>query len=139
MMRHTHRLPSTVLYSALLLPLMLGACVGFSSDRANMNNAPQIIALEKANTVSPGMSLDELTSIMGPATASGVDEDGKPYLRFVMTEQKSKATTVQIVGFIHASAYAYPVGHELQVYLEQGRVSRLARKRYVSEPGDNSK
>ena len=119
--------------------MVLTGCVGFSSDKAKINNASEIINYETASQIQVGDSLDKLNKVMGDPTSTGVDEHGKHYLRYVMLEQKSKATTVQILGFIHASTYAYPFGHELQVFYEEGRITQIARKRYVSEPGDNSK
>lgn len=122
-----------------LLSIPLVGCVGFSSDKAKINNVSEIVSFETATQVQVGDSLEKLNKMMGDPTSTGVDEHGKPYLRYVMLEQKSKATTVQILGFIHASTYNFPSGHEIQVFYEEGKITEIARKRYVSEPGDNSK
>lgn len=123
----------------MLLPIAITGCVGFSSDKARVNNAAQIITYDAAAQVQLGDSLEKLNKVMGDPTSTGINGQGKPYLRYVMLEQKSKATTVQILGFIHASTYNYPTGHELQIFYEDGKISEIARKRYVSEPGNNSK
>ncbi len=123
----------------VLIPIALTGCVGFSSDKAKINNVSEIVSYEVASQIQVGDSLDKLYKLMGDPTSQGIDEHGKPYLRYVMLEQISKATTVQILGFIHASTYNYPTGHEIHVFFEEGRITQIARKRYVSEPGDNSK
>ncbi len=123
----------------VLIPIALTGCVGFSSDNAKINNVSEIVSYEVASQIQVGDSLDKLYKLMGDPTSQGIDEHGKPYLRYVMLEQKSKATTVQILGFIHASTYNYPTGHEVQIFYEEDRIIQIARKRYVSEPGDNSK
>ena len=123
----------------VLIPIALTGCVGFSSDKAKINNVSEIVSFETASQIQVGDSLDKLTRLMGDPTSRGIDDHGNPYLRYVMLEQKSKATTVQILGFIHASTYNYPTGHEVQVFYKENRITQITRKRYISEPGDNSK
>jgi len=120
-----------------LITTALSGCVGFASDKAKVNNT-EIIAYELASQIQTGDSLARLTQIMGPPTSSGIDLHGKPYLRYAMIEHKTKAATVQILGFVHASTYNYPTGYELQVFYEGNTITAISQKRYVSEPGDNS-
>ncbi len=138
MNKFNQTLPRTVVLLALPLTISLTGCVGFSSNKAQVNNAPQLIAYETASQVQVGDSLEKLHQLMGEPTSTGIDEQGKPYLRYVMLEQKSKATTVQILGFLHASTYNYPTGHELQIFYVGDKVTAIARKQYVTQPGDNS-
>jgi len=121
-----------------LFCLPLAGCVGFSSDKAKVNNVAQIRSYDTALQVQVGDSLQTLYQLMGEPSSVGIDESGKPYLRFMMLEQKSKAITLQILGFIHASTYSYPTGHELQVFYEGQTITAITRKRYITEPGDNS-
>ena len=116
----------------------LAGCVGFSSDKAKVNNISQIAPYDTALQVQVGDSLQKLYQLMGDPSSIGIDESGKPYLRYMMLEQKSKAITLQILGFIHASTYNYPTGYELQVFYEKDTITAINRKRYITEPGDNS-
>ena len=134
----TATLPRALALIAFPLMMTLTGCVGFSSNKAQVNNAPELIAYETASQVQVGDRLDKLKTVMGGPTSTGIDEGGKPYLRYVMLEQKSKATTVQILGFLHASTYNYPTGHELQIFYVGDHITAIARKQYVTQPGDNS-
>ena len=116
----------------------LAGCVGFSSDKAKVNNISRIAPYDTALQVQVGDSLQKLYQLMGDPSSIGIDESGKPYLRYMMLEQKSKAITLQILGFIHASTYNYPTGYELQVFYEKDTITAINRKRYITEPGDNS-
>jgi hypothetical protein len=73
-------------FSAIaLFCVPLAGCVGFSSDKAKVNNISQIASYERASQVQVGDSLQKLTQLMGEPSSIGLDESGKPYLRYIYT------------------------------------------------------
>ena len=114
-----------------------GCMMTSTKNRANSADG-DLVTFDKATSIKTGMPMVDVEKIMGSPTSSGV-ENGVPFNRYDMLETRAKTFTVFLFVATHLNSTIYPVGYDLQVFYENGAVTRTVLKNHVSEAGDNSK
>jgi hypothetical protein len=119
---------------ALCCLALAGCAVGGGTLRAV---ADRTFDLAAADAIRPGMDEPAVVAALGLPASFGVDDRGRRYLQYTLHALSLRmfGAGTGPVGMNGTVVNSATTGFDLRVFIEDGRVSRIARRVFQDDPG----